>query len=224
MARDRCSRVVHLDPPAPVRAGPRWPRASAHGHAGGSHPRPPRSPSSPRCAPCLSPVWTVTPPASIPVTRGLPPVPSRRARPAPRAVFRGELLAEGGDEAITVDDDHPAPCAGSIREKSRFIRWARMASWPADLDTGRPATDDDERQPLVPGRGVARALGFLGRARRCGFRSSTASARVLRPGRRPPLVMPEVGGLRPAGDDQAVVVERARPGRGSPARAPRRSP
>jgi hypothetical protein len=76
-----------------------------------------------------------------------------------------------------------------------------------DLDARRAATDDDEGQPRGTFDRVLRALGFLERGIELAPQMLGVGQCLEAVGRLRPLVVAEVGRLRPAGDDQAVVVE-----------------
>ena len=120
----------------------------------------------------------------------------------------GGLLAEPRHHPLAgVEQDNPrrarvdppeVPPQGPARQDRQYT---------GDLDPGRATTDDDERQPLVSGRGIGRTFGLLERA-------EDASAKVHRVGQclqrarhLLPFVVTEVGRLSPTGQDQAVVVE-----------------
>ena len=118
-----------------------------------------------------------------------------------------EPLTERGDHALArVEQDHPR-VAGVDPRNWRFIASAVIASCARDLDPRGAAADDHERQPFGARCRVVGALGLLEGAVEALAQVDGVGER-LEPARDVlPLVVAEVGGLRAAGDDQAVVVE-----------------
>src|SRR4029079_6905987 len=89
-----------------------------------------------------------------------------------------------------------------------------LAQGLAQLDAGRAAADDDERQPLGPSGGVVLPLGRLERDQ---DPAADLEGGVERPeaGRvRRPLVMAEIREARAGRDDEAVVGDRPAVGEG----------
>ena len=108
--------------------------------------------------------------------------------------------------------------AGSMRAEVGAQRVAGdLGDRAGQLDAGRPAADDDEREPGARRRSGRLELGGLERAAGSRRRISGASSSDFRPGReRLPLVVTEVVVARAGGDDQGVV---GRPAASSPSRA-----
>ena len=122
--------------------------------------------------------------------------------------LRRGRLAERGDHALAgVEQDHPRRARVDPPEVALHRVAREDRELPGDLDAGRPAADDDERQPLVAGGGIGSALGLLEGAEDPVAEVDRVLER-LQPARDLlPLVVAEVGRLAAAGDDQAVVVE-----------------
>ena len=129
----------------------------------------------------------------------------------------GGRFAERGDHALAgVEQDHP----GGARVDPPEVASHRVArqdrELPRDLHSGRPAADDDEGEPLVPGGGVVRPLGLLEGAEDPVAEVNRVAERLQAARHLAPLVVTEVGRLSAAGDDQAVVLAAARRGRARP--------
>ena len=123
--------------------------------------------------------------------------------------LRGELLAEGRGHALAgVEQDYPRLRRLDAREVALHSVVGDDRQLARELDSRRAAADHDERQPLLALGKVLGALGLLV----CGVDLITQLDRVAQrlqaEGDIAPLVFTEVGSLRPAGHDQAVVVER----------------
>ena len=167
--------------------------------------------------------FTSTPKASTPVTmlRHWISTPRRSSSPA---AFAREPVAEGGQDLLaSVEEEHLRVGRVDPAEVALEGVAGEFGDLPGDLDAGRAAADDDERQPRAAGAGVVLGLGHLERAEDPAPQLQGVVDR-LHP-RRPAgeLVVAEVGLPGAGGDDQAVVgVVRGRavgPGRGDdPAR------
>jgi hypothetical protein len=118
-----------------------------------------------------------------------------------------EPLTERGDDPLArVEQDH-ARVAGVDSAELALQGVGGDRQLTRDLHTRRPAADDDERQPFGARCRVVAALGLLegtieALAKVDRIRERLETARDVLP-----LVVAEVGGLRAARDDQAVVVE-----------------
>jgi hypothetical protein len=76
-----------------------------------------------------------------------------------------------------------------------------------DLDSGRSTADHHEGKPLGPLARIACSLSLLERAEDAVAQLHRVPERLEAERDVPPLVVAEVGGLGPAGEDEAVVVE-----------------
>ena len=127
---------------------------------------------------------------------------------------RAARLASSGVEARQdarpgFDQDHARQLRVDAPEVARQREPAHLADRAGELDAGRAAADDHERQPLLAQLGIALALGELERGQDAAADLGRLLER-LEAGREalPPLLA-EVGVLR-AGCDDRVVVGHAR--------------
>ena len=176
-------------------AAPRAPRRprSPSGWRSARSCRPPRSSRRARRSP-----WPARPRAR-----------SRRARPARSAALAESDSLNGASTRSPASSRITRESSGSMRAKSRFREsWRATASAPAiSTPVGPPPIDAKVSHSLARVR-VRRPARPPRTRRRCGSRRSTASASVFSPHDDVlPLVLAEVGRLRAARDDQAVVAD-----------------
>ena len=169
--------------------------------------RPPRSPSPPRCDATCRPARSATPAASIAVARA----PSRTSTPSD-ASSRPAFADSFGLKAVSTRS--PASSSTTrVSLGSKRVNWCRR--WWRASTASCPATSTPVGPPpittIVRKRCrrtvVLGPLGLLEGRQDLIAQRDRVRERLERERRLLPLVVPEVRGVRAAGDDQAVVAD-----------------